>query len=138
MIRKKYQQLGIEYILYLNSIMEENYELQDKCKEVIIKIIDSLPHGSGIDGDTTFDFEHSTKHKLIINSSYHCMDNNGYYDGWINFKIIIEPGWVSPRINLKCRNGSIFRKKYYFLKEYILDLFYEDLTQEWAQLVETK
>jgi hypothetical protein len=49
-----------------------------------------LPHGSGIDSGCTIDRD-STENKLVINSSFHLMDENGYYDGWMDFKVIITP-----------------------------------------------
>lgn len=127
MIRKKYQQLGLNFMSYLSCIKLENNEWKEKWEDEINKIIDSLPHGSGIDGKTEFNFEESKKHKLIINSGYHRMDENGFYDGWVDFKVIIQPGWDCPNINIK---GN-FGKKYDILKNYLEELFYEDLTNEW-------
>lgn len=50
-----------------------------------------LPSGSGIDNGVKFDFAHSTDEKLVFNSSFHKMDENGFYDGWIDFIVVVKP-----------------------------------------------
>ena len=46
-----------------------------------------LPHGSGIDGAWEY---HTTANYVYFNNSYHCMDENGFYDGWQDFRIRID------------------------------------------------
>jgi hypothetical protein len=48
-----------------------------------------LPHGSGINCDWKYDLE--MPHRIICSNSYHCMNENGYYDGWIDFTVTIKP-----------------------------------------------
>lgn len=51
------------------------------------KLADSLPHGSGIDGDW-----HVTVLRngdVRVDGEYHAM-NDGYYDGWRSFKFFIR------------------------------------------------
>lgn len=59
-------------------------DLQDSIESFLKEL---LPSGSGF--DTGYDFNW-TKQSLRISSSYHCMDDHGYYDGWADFTMIIS------------------------------------------------
>lgn len=122
---KLYQELAGRFQAYQNCIKSNNQEWEEKHRNRIEILIDSLPHGSGIDGRTTFDFKRSSETKIVINSSFHVMDENGFYDGWIDFSLILEPSWNDIELIIKGKFG-----KHQDLKEYILDIFYEALNQE--------
>lgn len=54
--------------------------------EEVKQVLEVLPHGSGIDG--------RWQHVVVGNRdkftcSIHCMDENGYYDGWQDFAVTI-------------------------------------------------
>lgn len=66
-------------------------EWMDRHEDTIKKMLDLLPHGSGIDGDWAFDFVKSGDDKVIFYNSFHAMDENGMYDGWIDFTVTITP-----------------------------------------------
>jgi len=51
------------------------------------QIIDVLPHGSGIDGSWTIRRQKNGKVRCYC--SYHGMDENGYYDGWQDFYVVL-------------------------------------------------
>lgn len=64
--------------------------------ESLDRLIEFLPHGSGIDGKTVLNYEEtgiteekspSTVQKLVFDSEYHHMNSNGYYCGWFGFRI---------------------------------------------------
>jgi hypothetical protein len=123
-----YQALAGHFIAYLNCLEKGNSEWQEKHKEKIEEIVEKyLPHGSGIDNGNSFDFDNSREDKLIINSSYHRMDENGFYDGWIDYQVVIRPSLTANGINLdvKGRFG-----KHQDLKDYLGDIYYEALTAE--------
>lgn len=130
-MRKTYQELASRFIAYQSCIKNGNAEWRDKHKEVIEQIISSLPHGSGIDGNTSFDYTNSKPNKLFINSEYHAMDDNGMYDKWITFKLILEPSWDGFDITIKDNFGS----KYQFLKDYLVEIFYYELDKPSDELV---
>ena len=50
-----------------------------------------MPSGSGFDSGTKFDFDKSTPNKLVFQTSYHHMNQNGYYDGWTEHTITVTP-----------------------------------------------
>ena len=79
-----------------------------------------LPHGSGIDSKWDFDF--SSPEKILLHNSFHVMDENGYYNGYIDFSIVIKAksrdifGNIDFIIKGKFgRNGDI--------KDYLYDIF---------------
>ena len=45
---------------------------------------DSLPHGSGIDCDWTMETE---ENRATFYNAYHGMNENGMYDGWLEFRV---------------------------------------------------
>jgi hypothetical protein len=120
---KTYQELATRFIAYRNCIKNGDVEWQNKHEEVIEQIISSLPHGSGIDGKTSFDYTNSKPNKLFINSEYHAMDDTEMYDKWITFRLILEPGWDEVDITIKGNFGS----KYQFLKDCLVETFYYEL-----------
>jgi hypothetical protein len=81
-----------------------------------------LPHGSGIDSGCTIDREFK-KDRIVINVPFHNMDENGFYCGWSEFKIICKPEFDS--ISLR-----ITGKDKYYVKDYLYDLFHNCLEQE--------
>jgi hypothetical protein len=124
--KKKYVSLGIAFNAYLNC-SNDNHIWHEKWTDAINQIIDSLPHGSGIDGKTEFNFNESRPDKLVIDSQYHCMNENGFYDGMYDFKLILKPDWQNFKMQIK----SNLPKKYKDSTiEYLSDLFYHDLTQD--------
>lgn len=85
-----------------------------------------LPHGSGIDNGTTIDLDKSTGEKIVINSSYHTMDENGYYGPWIDFTVTVTPSLISEcRLNISGRFGQDQD-----LKDHLCDVFDDCLNQD--------
>jgi hypothetical protein len=52
-------------------------------------LMEKLPSGSGIDNGNELDYDKSTGEKLVINSAFHTMDDNGGYDGWVDFRVVV-------------------------------------------------
>jgi hypothetical protein len=50
-----------------------------------------LPSGSGFDNGSVIVKAESDSHKIIIETSFHHMDENGSYDGWTEHRLIIKP-----------------------------------------------
>lgn len=51
------------------------------------QLINALPHGSGIDCD--WRIERQRNGKVHAYNSFHMMDENGMYDGWQDFYILL-------------------------------------------------
>lgn len=127
---KVYQELASRISAYQNCITYNNTIWEEKHKEVIDEIIDSLPHGSGIDGKTECDITNSTDQKIIIESCYHCMNDNGYYDGWVDFKIIISAS-LSLGFNIKITGK--FGKYRSIVLDYLEETFAYALNKEYEK-----
>ena len=130
MEKKVYQQLASSFNAMQNCEKSGNNEWYYKHEDTIHDIEkNNLPSGSGIDSGTQFDFDKSTDNKLVLNSSYHCMDEFGYYDGWIDFTVTVKPSLIHGLdINISGR-FSDRNGKYADLKDYLLDTFYTALTE---------
>ncbi len=83
-----------------------------------------LPHGSGFDSGTKFDFERSTPDRLIFNADFHHMDDNGYYDGWTVHQVIVTPS-LSFGFNVRVTGRD--RRQ---IKDYIAETFNHCLSVE--------
>ena len=116
---KLYQELAKAIDARLNCIKSGNEEWFDRWDDDINKMIDSLPHGSGIDGKTEIDLDKSTGEKIIITSEFHCMNDGGYYDGWINFKLVLT-GSLRFGFNLAITGNF---GKYQDIKDYLHETF---------------
>jgi hypothetical protein len=77
-------------------------------------------HGSGIDCDWILS---SNEKKVYLENSYRVMNESGFYDGYMDFKITIYKGKIT-RINF-VRLSSYHRRKYADLMDYMNDLFYD-------------
>lgn len=84
-----------------------------------------MPRGSGFDCGTEFDvWEHvdNWRDKLVFSTSFHHMNETGYYDGWTDHKVIVSPSLshgFTLRVTGRDRNG---------IKEYIADTFHNALS----------
>jgi len=106
---------------YQSCVKSNNTDWQDKHKDYIETECKKLPHGSGLDAGVEFDFDASTPLKLVFRTSFHHLDENGYYSGWSDHSLIISPefGYYHIKITGKDRNQ---------IKDYLSQLFYEVFT----------
>ena len=76
-----------------------------------------MPSGAGFDNGTTLDLDASSEDKLVFDTSFHHMNENGYYDGWTEHRIYVTPSLIhgfAMRITGKNRNQ---------IKDYIYEVF---------------
>lgn len=94
--------------------------------DVIEHIQDNhLPHGSGIDSGCCID--NDSVNPIIIYTAFHHMDECGGYEGWTEHTIKVYPDFISD-ITLK-----ITGKNRNMIKDYLYELFYNDLTSEMTE-----
>lgn len=87
-------------------------------------------HGGGIDANWTLDLR-QTKGKLIrvvLCNSYHCMNQDGFYDGWIDFEIIIPAENVDKWKVSFGTTADWYKINKYMLKEFLEDVFSDELS----------
>ena len=100
-----------------NCIDTNNTLWRDNHEETIRLItLNCLPHGSGIDADNTVDLGKSTGERVVIHTSFHHMDENGYYDGWTEHTLTITPSFSGINIKISGRNRND-------IKDYLVELF---------------
>lgn len=132
--RRLITQIAMTFNAYQNCIKLHNTEWKNRHEEVIEKLCyEYLPHGSGFDSGTTFDFDNSREDRLVFNTAYHHMDEGGYYDGWTNHQVIVTPSLAfgfSLRITGKDKND---------IKEYMHQVFSAVLDEkiDWDEIVKT-
>lgn len=123
MDRKLYQELANRINSAQHCEASREVLWAGKHRNVVEQLIDCLPHGSGIDGTTEVDFRKSNHNLIVIHSSFHCMNPDGYYDGWVDFTVTVKPSLISDiDLNIKGAFG-----KYGEVKEYLYDVFYHAL-----------
>lgn len=99
-----------------------NSKYSEIAEEKIEKLLMDFLSGSGFDSGTTLNFEESNQNKLVFESAYHHMNENGFYDEWSHFKIIVTPN-LAYDFNIRLKSIGRFPRKYIETKEYILDEF---------------
>lgn len=83
-----------------------------------------LPSGSGIDSGTRIDAARSGFRRIVLETSFHHMNEGGYYDGWTEHRITCDAAFhlgTLIRVSGRDRNG---------IKEYLAELFDDVLAQQ--------
>jgi hypothetical protein len=117
--KKLYQILASTVDAYHRCETNGNKEWSGKHADRIEYLCKTyLPWGSGFDSGTTLDLANSRGDKLVFNTSFHHMNQNGMYDRWTEHTIKIRPcminGFTVSRITGVNRNdikgliGEIF------------------------------
>ena len=105
----------------IKSYKEVKPEYRDKHFEVIEQANKDLPHGSGIDGVIAICTADCSENKIIIIFGFHHMNEDGYYDGWTEHKLIITPKFGGFKLHITGKNRNQ-------VKDYLYDLFRENFT----------
>lgn len=105
-----------------NCAKHGNTEWQQVWEDLLEQCEKLLPSGSGFDAGTTI--EHASSNKIVLQTSFHHMDEHGYYDGWSEHTVTVIPNLMYG-FDL-CISGCNKNN----VKEYIADVFYDALNQE--------
>lgn len=93
----------------------------DMWQPVLDCINDKLPRGSGFDSGSSFDINASRTDRLIFNTSFHHMNEGGYYDGWTDHSVVVRPTFDGFTVHVTGRNRNE-------IKYYIADMFHDILS----------
>jgi hypothetical protein len=108
-----------------NCRKSNNVEWLEKHSDAIAQIVSHyMPYGSGIDNDTELD-QDSTPEKLIFRTSFHHMNDGGYYDGWTTHTVTVRASLV---YDLDIKIGG--RNRNDIIKDYLYELFSVALSAE--------
>jgi hypothetical protein len=105
-----------------NCILNVNEEWEQKHEKRLKELEKLLPSGSGFDSGTSI--VSCSDAKLVLKTSFHHMNENGYYDGWTDHYVTVTPSFsfgLDIRVSGRNRND---------IKDFILDEFYYALLQE--------
>lgn len=86
------------------SANESQREWVSKWTERIERMQDMLPHGNGFDNGTKIDLDASHATKLVFHTSYHHMNDGGFYVGWTEHTITVTPTFRGIAIRVSGRN----------------------------------
>lgn len=103
----------------------DNLEWARKHSEKIAALVKSLmPSGSGFDDGTQIIPSECTEDKLVFNTAFHHMDEQGGYDGWTQHTVIVRPSLAFDfRVVVMGRDRNE-------IKDYISECFNTALDQE--------
>jgi hypothetical protein len=98
-----------------------NHEPSQDALEYLVR--NYLPSGSGVDSGCAIDLDRQKPGRIVIDCSFHHMNEGGYYDGWTEHQVIVTPcfgHWPDIRVTGRNRND---------IKEYLGELFRHALDQ---------
>lgn len=113
---KWYEQMARTIAALNNSIINKNYLWEDKYRKTIDELIKQLPHGSGIDSSWIIALTRSDV--LFFSNSFHAMNEQGGYEGWIDFTVKVSP---SLQFGANIKITGTFGKRQE-IKEYLYDM----------------
>ena len=95
------------------------------CLEQLEK--EFLPGGSGFDNGSVIDMDRSTPSKIVINTSYHHMDEGGSYCEWSDHTLTVRPAFCGVALKVGGRNVRD-------IKDYMHETFDHSLSQliDWS------
>lgn len=108
---------------------DSTYEWMEKHEDMIEHLCqEHLPHGLGFDNESIIVMDKCKNgNELCIRSSFHVMNENGMYDGWVDFTMTVKPCLLfSFYLTIKGKFG----KKHQHLKDYIQEIFEEALDKQ--------
>lgn len=123
---KLYEAIAQKIDAYLRCLANGNDEWREKHVASIVELEEELPSGSGLERGCHVDLGRSTGVKVVINGSYHVMEN-GFYTRWIDFKV---DALASLAFGIELRIKGNFGGKCQDIKDHLYELFQDVLTQE--------
>lgn len=122
MARYLYSELSRLIVARANCERSENNEWLSRHEEMIETLVKNhMPSGSGFDSGTSLDLDASHGDKLVFNTGFHHMNDNGFYSGWTEHRVTVTPslaGHYHMRVSGRNRND---------IKEYIGETFRHSL-----------
>ena len=115
----------------INWLPNAKNEYEQVAKSNIDTLIGFLPTGSGFDNGIKLN-EKTTPNRIIFDSSFHHMNENGFYDGWSAFKVIVTPSFVCD-FDIKVTGVNTTRK--YFNKDFKEYIAYEYRRKLWQEVI---
>ena len=122
------QELAIRIMARSNCIENGNQSWLNKHEAVIELLIKQLPSGSGIDYGTSVNYSKSKTDKIVLDSAYHVMNDDGYYTGIIDYRVVVTPS-LQFGFNVNVIGNFSSNRDAYGLKEYLFDIYLDALNE---------
>jgi len=106
-----------------NSIESGNTEWVSRWNAVLREYDKMLPSGAGLDNGSVLVKADSNDERLVIETAFHHMTDDGCYDGWTEHRLTIKPSFLDIAITVGGRNRRD-------IKDYIAEVFTEALLAE--------
>mgnify|MGYP000980912908 CR=1 FL=1 len=104
-----------------NTVWEENWSKRIK------EAMDKLPSGSGFGSSVLVEV---SNRKMILDGTFHLMNEAGYYDGVVIFRVTVLPGLEEDfGLDVKAR-GMRWPRKYLDVRDYVAEVYADALSQE--------
>lgn len=99
------------------ALSQYNNGNKTQAIERIMAQCEHLPSGSGLDNGVRFSYSKSKPNQLVFKTSFHHINENGFYTCWTQHKIIVKPSFFQGfEVTITGRNKN-------GIKEYLYDLF---------------
>ena len=107
--------------------IEDNRHLTAEKESILSMIGQELPHGSGFDG--YWHLKLTTSTRVNAAGEFHCMNENGMYDGWVYFTVHFDIGDPEVFKITFCSgdNRNRYKAEKYCLREYFEDTIGDSL-----------
>lgn len=118
-----YQQIA--RALHTMGSLSTTKEQKANQKEALLRLVkEHMPSGSGFDAGTQIDLDESTPDRLVFTTSFHHMNEHGFYDGWTEHIVTVYP---SLAFGATLTIGGYDKNQ---IKEYIEEVFADALRKE--------
>lgn len=113
-----YQRIASSLEAQANCDRSGNAEWRHLHAQTVVNLVRKfMPSGSGFDSGTTLDFDSSDQSRLTFATSFHHMNEHGFYDGWTEHGVVITASLahgIDMRITGRDRNQ---------IKDYLAETF---------------
>ena len=107
--------------------------MERKSDKLIDVLKDELPHGSGIDGDWHINASKNGSY-VVASNYYHAMNENGYYEGCADFRIIIPvKAPITFKLHFSGQYAQYLNQKH-MLRDYLEEMFNEAISEAQKKL----
>lgn len=103
-------------IAAMKRCKESGNDYVDTWQDQIDEACEHLPSGSGIDSGVKLLIDECRDQKLVFSFGFHHMNENGYYDGWTDHKLIITPEFGGYKLRITGRDRNM-------IKDYLYEVF---------------
>jgi hypothetical protein len=117
-MRPIYQALASKVEARRNCTAQKNEEWFVRHTEDIEALVKNwLPSGGGFDAGVKLDFDKSSGQRLVFQTAFHHMDDNGSYDRWTDHTVTVRPDLCFGM------TLTVSGRDYRDIKEYVAETF---------------